>query len=661
MRHTQYTGSARRAELDGIRAIAVLLILLFHSGIDGLPGGYIGVDVFFVLSGYLITQLIVRDLHRGNFSFVAFYARRFTRLLPAALTTVFVTVLIAKIFLPETMAASVRNSGIAAIFYAANIFFWFDAGYFSDSAITKPLLHMWSLSVEEQFYLVYPFILWAAFRLGGYSALTAAVAVLTFASFIFCVYLSWYFPSSAYYMMPARFWQLGIGAMLVLSGLSSLWDRPSAGSAPLLIGTVSVILITVCALIFSEETVFPGIVALIPVLATAALIWSAIRSPALQRCLSVWPLEFTGRISYALYLVHWPIAVFLFFFGVVPGTTPFVLTCVGLSYVLALTLHYCVEKPGMTLRRFGELNIVRSTVVASCGFSLACVAVVALPISSLSAADPVISSLRRGADLPGMRVECDYMRHGLCHFGSGSGDARLAFVGDSHALMMRAVARAVAREKDLNILVLPLGPFCPPLLHIDTYDAKGVRNKRCRERTDRLLDQLRRSAVSDVILAARWQAYATRHGAVNRLFAAPGRSENSEATMRAFLDALKQTVNAIETLDIRVSIMEQVPVAGCHVKDILSQSSTLEDFEAKCPALSREKVEQRAGIGGAEFAQLRLPMIYTRTAFCDDLLCRTHDARRSLYVDTNHLSAAGGEFLASHWLGTGALDPLLTP
>ena len=101
-------------------------------------------------------------------------------------------------------------------------------------------------------------------------------------------------------------------------------------------------------------------------------------------------------------------------------------------------------------------------------------------------------------------------------------------------------------------------------------------------------------------------------------------------------------MNAIETLDIRVSIMEQVPVAGCHVKDILSQSSTLEDFEAKCPALSREKVEQRAGIGGAEFAQLRLPMIYTRTAFCDDLLCRTHDARRSLYVDTNHLSAAGG-------------------
>lgn len=648
----------RRDDLDGIRAIAVFAILLFHAGVSFLPGGYIGVDIFFVLSGYLITHLLIKDLNSPKFSAAAFYAKRFSRLLPAAVTTIIVTLLISKFLIPDSMLRNVFLSSVASIFYVSNIFFWMDSGYFSDEAITKPLLHMWSLSVEEQFYLIYPLLLWGSYKTKGIQLVKYVVLLSTLLSFLLCVYLTANYPSSAYYMMPSRFWELGVGALLILFNVVDLDDRPSHSRLPMAVGLLSMVGIILCIITYDEETAFPGYAALLPVLCTALLIWSSSRALPVQRFLSLTPLVFTGRISYSLYLVHWPVVVFLFITDGNPGTIEFAIKTILISYFIAFGLYSIVEQPCMKLRRYGTSKML---ILSGAGTiaTLAIVTLIAfLPSVTTGTKDPVLQRLQQTVADSGRKVPCDYRSDAYCYFGDGKSPATLAFVGDSHALMIKEAVRQTASAMNTNIILVTLGAFCPPLLDLNTYTKTRTLNRGCRERRSDLFQNLSSAGVTDIVLVGRWHAYMEPMPGVSLL--PLKRDDTSAVELRAvFLNSLKETAGHIRTLDMSVHLMEQIPESNCQVKTILSQAKSVADYDAMCPPLAIEKVNRQVAISAAELQKMNMKIVPTHAAFCDESVCRSHVDHKTLYDDDNHITVSGNELLAQFWLKEDAIESVL--
>lgn len=298
-----------RADIDGLRAFAVLSVVLFHANAESLPGGFIGVDIFFVISGYLITGIILREIDNGHFSFREFYARRIKRILPALILVLSVSWLFGAIaLLPGEYTQLGKHIKAAAIF-ASNFALAKEAGYFDTLSELKPLLHLWSLAVEEQFYLIWPILLSITARI-NLKAFWVMLVVLFF-SFIAGLYESALRPFVAFFMPHTRFWELSVGGLLAYlhhSGvISPLLDSSKNGGFRNILSAVGLAIITASLFLVSRETPFPGWHTLLPV-AGATLLISAGPAAYFNRILLSHPLAvFVGLISYPLYLWHWPL------------------------------------------------------------------------------------------------------------------------------------------------------------------------------------------------------------------------------------------------------------------------------------------------------------------------------------------------------------------
>ncbi len=333
-------GTAYRPEIDGLRAIAVLSVILFHLGVRQLGGGFVGVDVFFVISGFLITGNILADVRRQRFSFARFYERRARRLLPALFVTLAATTLASAIVLPPYQLRAMAKSLVAAVFSASNFVFWSQSGYFDTQASLKPLLHTWSLSVEEQFYLIWPATMLLLWRRGGAKLLIALLVVAVFVSIGAAEYVIPRDRDAAFYLAPFRVAELAIGALCVwwIERTPRGWWR---GDAVAFTGLAA---IGYAVLAFTERTAFPGMHALVPCLGTAAVI-CATDARVARRVLSTPTARGTGLISYSLYLVHWPILVFARHLGgesigVRLGAALFVA-----MFAIATLMYFYVERP----------------------------------------------------------------------------------------------------------------------------------------------------------------------------------------------------------------------------------------------------------------------------------------------------------------------------
>lgn len=305
-----------RPEVDGLRAVAVVAVVLYHAGGFYCHGGYVGVDVFFVISGFLITSLIWKDLESGRFTFAHFWERRARRIVPA-MVVVTVATLVAGWFV--LLPADYRGLGQAAAaqaVFAANVYYWRNGDYFDGAADEKPLLHTWSLAVEEQFYLFVPFLLWGAFSSTARRGRAAVVSLLSagFAlSFALSIYGVIKFQSATFYLLPTRAWELLLGALVAfLPPPLLLQRRPLLRELLALAGLASVL---VPVFVYTSDTRFPGPAALPPCLGTALIIWANERTDgriptAVGAALSRRPVVFIGLISYSLYLWHWPFLAF---------------------------------------------------------------------------------------------------------------------------------------------------------------------------------------------------------------------------------------------------------------------------------------------------------------------------------------------------------------
>lgn len=343
--------SSYRPDIDGLRAIAVVGVVLFHAGLE-VPGGYIGVDVFFVISGFLITGLIVKDLNNQSFSLLDFWERRARRILPALAVVTAATLIAGWYILMPSDYKRLGSSVIALAALASNIQFYRSTGYFAPASKEMPLLHTWSLSLEEQFYLLVPLLLMLLFYLRKPSWFQMALIVVSIGSLIMATIGIRYAPSATFYLLPFRAWELALGSLLAIT---QPLKQQKTRSTLAWIGLGGIL---VPYALYSARTPFPGLTAIPPVVGAALLIWTGMpgASPTIpNQMLGARPLVWIGLLSYSLYLWHWPLfAYYRYLFSSEPPLAP-ALLIVSISLVLAwLSLHY-IEHP------FRSKSLIRLT------------------------------------------------------------------------------------------------------------------------------------------------------------------------------------------------------------------------------------------------------------------------------------------------------------
>ncbi|MGH6971391.1 MAG: acyltransferase family protein, partial [Caulobacteraceae bacterium] len=340
-------GMAYRPDIDGLRAVAVLAVVLYHAGLRVTSGGFVGVDVFFVISGYVISKSLLGDIDGGRFSISGFYERRVRRIFPALFATMIASWVAAMALLLPSYLVDYSRSLAAAAAFASNFYFWKSSGYFANGATLRPLLHTWSLSVEEQFYIFAPLTLFLVARYfrKRWVLVLAPVALASLALSIVATRIG---PTANFFLLPTRAWELILGALLALGDPPSL----KASWAREVLAALGLALIAYAIFAYSPATPFPGLAALPPCLGAAMLIYVGASGGSLAtRFLALPPMVAVGLISYSLYLVHWPIVSFLTYWQLRapgPDEAPAIL---AVSLALAALSWRFVEQPFRQARR----------------------------------------------------------------------------------------------------------------------------------------------------------------------------------------------------------------------------------------------------------------------------------------------------------------------
>lgn len=300
-----------RPEIDGLRAIAVMSVIFYHAGLSFIPAGFLGVDIFFVISGYLITNILVADLDEERFSILHFYERRIRRIIPALMLVILLSLVAAYFLMIPDDLENFGQSVVATILFSNNVLLFLTAGYFDLSTEFKPLMHTWSLGVEEHYYIVIPILMWVLFRFGGRRATLIGIAAVSLASFLFSLWAVHAAPTANFYLLPSRAWELGAGGLVALAGPSLCGRLALASRAHAALAIAGLAMIVVPMLVFTRETPMPAAPTLLPVLGTCLVILFAGDRDPVGRLLSTRAFTGIGLISYSAYLFHQPIFAFV--------------------------------------------------------------------------------------------------------------------------------------------------------------------------------------------------------------------------------------------------------------------------------------------------------------------------------------------------------------
>ncbi|HTO07950.1 MAG TPA: acyltransferase family protein [Myxococcota bacterium] len=645
-----------RRDIDGLRAVAVLSVAFYHARLPGFGGGFVGVDVFFVISGYLITQILLAEIERGAFSVLAFYERRVRRIFPA-LFAVLLAVLAAGcvLLLPDDLVALAKST-LATVLFAANFHFLAEAGYFAAPSWSKPLLHTWSLAVEEQFYIVFPgLLLFARRRLGG--RYIAATLITVLVSFAVCVVGTNNFRDADFFLAPTRAWELGLGSLLALGALAPLRARAAREA----LAAAGLLAIAYAVASYSDDTKFPGVSALAPCLGATAILWAGGAGESMVgRLLSTGPAVFVGLISYSLYLWHWPLLVYASYVPARALTPPEACVVLAVSVAVAAASWRFVERPFRGARsRIGRQSLFRGALgvsLATAAAALALAATHGLP----GRVDETVRALVATKDeRDGLLAWCNFHRstHGPELWARELGDpaapdASFVVWGDSHACMFAEAIDSLARKAGRRGH-LAAGGGCPPFV----LDRKVVRANTCATANDRVLEALRADpGLADVIMAGRWALYFEGRGFGQERVRAPLEMIGANATQdRAELlgGMLEHTAAFLAKSGHRVWVIGPVPEVGLEVPLVLARARMLGRSVDPAPALTEFEARQHEVL--AILARLRespgVHVVLPHERLCGERLCDVVRDGAALYWDDDHLSRAG----------VGLVEPLFEP
>lgn len=362
-----------RPDIDGLRAIAVLPVIFFHAGFDWISGGFIGVDVFFVISGFLITSIIYEEITAGSFTFANFYERRARRILPPLYFTLLVTLPLSWFLLIPDAFIAYAESLIGVIFFSSNLVFWSQLNYFSPAAETIPLLHTWSLAIEEQYYIFFPFIL-LLLRQRSHKPILIILCSLLVLSFGICVFGAIFKPSANYYLLPSRFWELLIGSIAAIFLKHDIIKRELTTKASVLSFT-GLIIILLSNFLITEELAYPSWYTLIPTVATVLVLAFTLPGMLTYKLLSTKLLVVIGLISYSAYLWHQPIFVYLNLAFPEEKSQLVVLSAIAATLLLAYFSWKYIEAPFRNKQRTSKKSIILASTLASlflvsCGITI---------------------------------------------------------------------------------------------------------------------------------------------------------------------------------------------------------------------------------------------------------------------------------------------------
>lgn len=626
-----------RSEIDGLRAVAILPVVLFHAGLQVLSGGFVGVDVFFVLSGYLITSIIAAEMHEGRFTFGGFYERRIRRLLPAMVPVcLFVFGFAYRFYLPEDFT-DVVNSLTAFTTFSANWFFMMTSGYFSAPADTKPLLHTWSLAIEEQFYLLFPPLL-LLFITKARQYVLPVVLAAAFLSFAFGLYLAYINPEDAGYLNSfARFWELLLGSAIALWGKSPFNGSAAVGARWIGIGAIGA-----AVLWLDEGMAFPGYLALLPTLGTALVILAGGdgRDPILL-ALKSRPVVYIGRLSYSFYLWHWPVLVAVRYFFDSPSGW-MLAAAVMIAFALAALSYHFVETPFRQRRVFASRLPIFGAAVAT---TTIIVAAVGIDRATEGMPFRFDQNLRTAAALSNHtnRLDCRRIEvsPGLtgCLYGAPRKFTEVDVIvwGDSLATGPRELFSEFA-EKGGSLLLFST-PSCGPLL--GTWKARD--HSRSCAMKNASVAEFARSTRAKVILIAAWNEMATIYKGPFRIVT-DSRSPKSEAdVLEIFSSGLNATLTALAERD--VTIVGQPPVYPIEVDRYVIKRQLLGLPLEKLVSVQRYKQTSTKVQSIIPVKREGLRYIDVTAQFCSATACRYHDDGIPLYHDRLHLNSTGAKIL----------------
>jgi len=448
----------RNPQIQALRALAALLVLIYHA--KWLDGGYIGVDIFYVISGFLITGILVRELDTKNtISLVAFYARRTKRLLPASFLVIIATGVAGFIFLPASMRESFGKDLIAASTYVSNFLFalW-ENDYQNLNSTPSPFIHFWSLAVEEQFYLFWPFFILILFRIGKRKAVFYGVIATLVISFLFSLYLTERSPIWAFYILPTRAWELAAGALLVF--------LPEIKRGRPLLALIALIILGAGTLIFDETTPFPGAAALVPVIATVLLLMSRNQWPPFMDLIAKSRItQWLGAISYPLYLWHWPVLVIpAIYLGEELNALQIILL-LAVTVILAGLTHRYVETP-MRDAKLSQLNVFKFAALATVasvvigGFTYLQNSNTITIASTVETVENVVEvSLDQVRSKPlinydGCHIHIRQTVSPRCEYGDTSSKETIVLYGDSHAAQWFPALDLIGKKRGIKIVSL---------------------------------------------------------------------------------------------------------------------------------------------------------------------------------------------------------------
>jgi peptidoglycan/LPS O-acetylase OafA/YrhL len=612
-------GLPYRPDIDGLRALAVVAVVAFHASPHAMPGGFVGVDVFFVISGYLITGLIVSNLEAGRFSFAEFYARRFRRLVPALVVVLLSTWLLGWfLLLPEELSYLGKHIVAGATFTANLVLAREAASYFDYTAELKPLLHLWSLGVEEQFYLIWPALLVVTFR---YSfRIPIIIAGLLAASLLLNLTYGVLHAETAFYLLPTRFWELLLGAALIFVERATPPVRSWSVAFPDAKAGAGLVLIIASSFLINQNDIYPGWLALIPTIGALLLISAGQDAWLNNTVLSARPVVLVGLISYPLYLWHWPLLSFARLLGT---SREIRVGVVIVSILLAWITYVLVEQPIRTIRINKQMR--SRAVLGFCGV-LAVVASIGWVTLSNDGFVERLPPEARALGVYDLNKWGAEMRVGTCFIAPEQGpsafDSRCGTVandsgervllwGDSHAAHLYPGLVSLLKDRKAHLSEYTASA-CPPLIDTDTG-----KNPNCGRVNEFVISQMPMLRPDLVIMAARWGQYDL------------SRLGNTIARLRA-------------TGVANIVLVGPVPEwEGTPRNDVLRSYLHTKAFPERTAALLQPELDEQLARSAAN---LRIAYISAYKALCKSVKCIVFWHGQPTVFDKAHFTAEGSKY-----------------
>ncbi len=645
-----------RPEIDGLRAVAVLSVIFYHAGLPGFSGGYVGVDIFFVISGFLITSIISREISVDSFTFAKFYERRIRRILPALFFVTSVSTILAWLILSPGQLKDYGQSLVATMAFTANIYFFLTSGYFSPNVETLPMIHMWSLAVEEQFYLFFPILLIILWRIRR-ETIFGILVFLLLGSLGLCIWNEARDPVTNFYLAHYRAWELLAGALLAMrASRIDIWfsTRPVITQFSQAAGLA---LVGGAIFLFDSETPFPGKFAMIPVAGTALLIASIASAGPARYLLSLRAMVMVGLISYSAYLWHQPLFAFARIYSAFPLSpgvkAAIILFTLGMAW---LSWRY-VEQPFRDRNFLSRMKIFVFALVGSAAIALTGLAfhfANGIPERFATQTRQLASTMEISPKRNICHTEgVNYREPATACVYPGS-KASWALFGDSHAIEIGQALAERLGPKDDGVVHLTFSG-CPPAL---TFESQ---NPGCAAWTREASDWLvQRKEVEKVLLVYRHNFYL--YGDQTQYYPELGRkhanflpkSASSEARI-AYWKGYAALVDKFLAAGKQVYIVAPVPELPVHIERFIFSHDSMQIKRPTSPEWNR----QRSAFARSQLAELAkkpgVTLIDPMDALCNATGCQMVRDGKVLYFDDNHPSMYGARLIVQQAVESGKL------